>query len=120
MHSPAKLALLAVILVFATTFTFAQSQYYVLTNDEGTANSATIFNLNPKDGSLTEVRTLKTGGGSYTGGFYAAETQVITPGGQCIFVADGANNANRFALLVAQEAATRDDPAITAVAMHQA
>lgn len=90
MNSAAKYFLLAFSLLLATA-ALAQSPYYVLTNDEGTANSATLFNLNPKSGSLAEVLTLQTGGSSYTGGFYAAETQVITPGAKCVFVADGAN-----------------------------
>jgi hypothetical protein len=94
MNSPAKYFLLAVILLLATALSFAQSPYYVLTNDEGTANSGTLFNLNPKDGSLTEVLTLETGGESYGGGYYAAETQAITPSAACIFVADGANAAD--------------------------
>lgn len=93
MNSAAKFFSLALILL-VTTAAFAQSPYYVLTNDEGTANTATVFNLNPRDGSLTEVTTLETGGASYTGGFFAAETQVITTGGKCIFVADGASPAD--------------------------
>lgn len=91
MHSPEKSFLLAVILLLTTAAAFAQSPYYVLTNDQGTANSATVFNLNPNDGSLSEVMTLETGGSSYTGGFYGAETQVITANAKCIFVADGAS-----------------------------
>jgi hypothetical protein len=87
MRSPAKF--FALVLLFVAAAAFAQSPYYVVTNDEGTANTATVFNLNPRDGNLTEVTTLQTGGTSYTGGFFAAETQVITSGAKCIFVADG-------------------------------
>lgn len=82
-----QLLLAAALLTSAASF--AQSPYYVITNDENTANSATVFNLNPKNGDLTEVTTLNTGGESLGGGYYAAETQVITPNASCIFVADG-------------------------------
>lgn len=94
MKSTIQVLLLAGILLFVAAASLAQSPYYVLTNDENTANSATVFNLNPKNGSLTEVMTLETGGESLGGGYYAAETQVITPGAACIFVADGGNGAD--------------------------
>jgi hypothetical protein len=73
---------------------FAQSPYYVLTNDENSANSASIFNLNPSNGSMALVQTLETGGESLGGGYYAAETQVISPNATCIFVADGGGSAD--------------------------
>lgn len=91
MKSPARIFFVAVILLLLSAAAFAQSSYYVLTNDEATANTATLFNLTPANGSLNEVTTLETGGASYTGGFFAAETQVITAGAKCIFVADGAS-----------------------------
>jgi hypothetical protein len=91
MNSPARFLSFAAILLLVSTAAFAQSPYYVLTNDQNTANTATLFNLNPTNGSLTEVTTLQTGGASYSGGFYAAETQVITSDANCIFVADGAS-----------------------------
>ena len=94
MNSSAKCLSVGVILLVATALSFAQSPYYVLTNDEGTANTATVFNLNPGNGSLREVMTLDTGGSSYTGGFFAAATQIITPGAKCVFVADGADPAD--------------------------
>jgi hypothetical protein len=81
---------LSVLLLSLSAATFAQSPYYVLTNDDNATNTATVFNLNPRDGSLTPVLTLDTGGQTFQGGFYAAETQVISPNAACIFVADGA------------------------------
>jgi hypothetical protein len=86
-------ALSALMLSFSASAS-AQSPYYVLTNDENTANSASIFNLNTSDGSLSLVKTLETGGASLGGGYYAAETQVISPNAACIFVADGGGGAD--------------------------
>lgn len=94
MKSMIQFCVLAGTLLFSSAASFAQSPYYVLTNDENTANSATVFNLNPKTGSLTEVMTLETGGESLGGGYYAAETQLITPNASCIFVADGGSGAD--------------------------
>lgn len=94
MNSRAKYFLLSITVLFANALSFAQSPYYVLTNDEGATNSGTVFNLNPNDGSLTEVLTFETGGASYGGGYYAAETQLITPDAACMFIADGANPAD--------------------------
>jgi hypothetical protein len=79
---------LAVLILLTSAGSLAQSPYFVLTNDEGTNNSGSVFNLNP-DGSLTEVATLETGGESLGGGFYGGQTQVISPGAACIFIADG-------------------------------
>lgn len=69
----------------------AQSQFYVLTNNDNIRNSATLFNLN-RDGSLSEVQSFSTGGEAVEGGYYAGATQVISPGAACIFVADGDSN----------------------------
>jgi hypothetical protein len=66
----------------------AQSKYYVIANDSNASNSATVFNLNP-NGSLKPVLTLETGTEAFQGGFYAAETQAISPNATCIFVASG-------------------------------
>ena len=73
---------------------FAQSPYYVLTNDDSTANTASVFNLNPTNGNLSLVTTLQTGGEAQAGGFYGGVTQAISPGAACIFVADGGNGAD--------------------------
>jgi hypothetical protein len=70
----------------------AQSPYYVLTNDDSTDNTASIFNLNTSNGKLSLVKTLNTGGEAQQGGFFAAATQAISPGAACIFVADGGSN----------------------------
>ena len=94
MKSTIQFLLLAAAVLFSSAVSLAQSPYYVVTNDEGTANTATVFNLNPKNGSLTEVTTLETGGESLGGGYYASETQLITPDASCIFVADGGNGAD--------------------------
>ena len=75
--------------VLLTTAVFAQSPYYVVTNDDNNSNSATVFNLNPSNGTLTQVKVLETGGEAQQGGYFAGATQVITPGGTCVFVADG-------------------------------
>jgi hypothetical protein len=83
----------ALTLVFCSV-SFAQSKYYVVTNDENTANSASIFNLDYTNGSLSLVQTLQTGGESLGGGFYAGVTTAISPGAACIFVADGGNGAD--------------------------
>jgi hypothetical protein len=86
-------ALAALLLAFST-ITFAQSKYYVVTNDENTVNTASVFNLNTSNGHMSLVKTLPTGGEAYTGGFYAAVTQIVSPAAACIFVADGANGAD--------------------------
>ena len=69
----------------------AQSQFYVLANNDNIRNSATLFDLN-RDGSLSEVQSFPTGGEAVEGGYYAGATQVISPGAACIFVADGDSN----------------------------
>jgi hypothetical protein len=87
--SKTQLLFLAAVLMLASTASFAQSPYYVLTNDDNLANSATVFNLDPTNGSLTEVLTLQTGGEALGGGYYGSETQIITPNADCIFVSEG-------------------------------
>lgn len=94
MKSTIQFLLLAAAVLFLSVVSLAQSPYYVVTNDEGTANTATVFNLNPNNGALTEITTLQTGGESLGGGYYASETQLITPNASCIFVADGGNGAD--------------------------
>ena len=84
-------ALSALVLGFSAAG-FAQSPYYVLTNDVNTANSASVFNLNTTNGKLSLVITLATGGEALQGGYYAGATQAISPGAACIFVADGGSN----------------------------
>jgi hypothetical protein len=69
----------------------AQTPYFVLTNEDTIRNAATMYNLNP-DGSLTQVRVFATGGEAVEGGYYAGVTQLISPGGACVFVADGDSN----------------------------
>jgi len=86
-------ALGALVLAFSAA-SVAQSRYYVLTNDENTANSASIFNLNPADGSLSLVKTLETGGESLGGGYFGGFTQAISPAAACLFVTDGGNGAD--------------------------
>ena len=86
--SAMQLFVLALVMLFTGAVSFAQSPYFALTNDEGTNNSGTIFNLNP-DGSLTTVLTLETGGESLGGGYFGGVTQVISPDASCIFIADG-------------------------------
>ena len=85
-------AFFAAILSTLSVAGLAQSRYYVLTNDVNTANSASIFNLNPTNGTLSLVKTLDTGGEALQGGFYAGVTQIVSPGAACIFVADGGSN----------------------------
>jgi hypothetical protein len=83
----------ALVLGFST-FTFAQSPYYVVTNDDSSANTASVFNLNTTNGTLSLVKTLETSGEALQGGYYAAESQVISPNAACIFVADGGGGAD--------------------------
>ena len=71
---------------------FAQSPYYVLTNDVNVNNSGTLFNLDLATGVLTTVKTLKTGGEAVQGGYYAGVTQAFTHQAACIFIADGITN----------------------------
>jgi hypothetical protein len=82
------LTLLALALSAAS---FAQSNFYVLTNDVNTANTATLFNLNT-DGTLRQVDVLQTGGEAVEGGYYAGATQVFSRNPSCVFVADGDTN----------------------------
>jgi len=91
--SAMQLFVLALLTLCSGEVSFAQSPYFmnpyfVLTNDEGTSNTGTVFNLNP-DGSLTPVLFLDTGGESLGGGYYGGVTQVISPNASCIFIADG-------------------------------
>jgi hypothetical protein len=85
---------LALLLLSFTAAGFAQSPYYVITNDDNNPNSSTVFNLNPNNGSLTQVMTLATGGATYQGGYFAAQSQIISPNANCIFVADGGDPAD--------------------------
>jgi hypothetical protein len=87
-------AALSALVLSISAASLAQSPYYVLTNDENTANTATVFNLNPSNGNMSLVTTLQTGGEAQTGGFYAGVTQAISPGAACIFIADGGNGAD--------------------------
>jgi hypothetical protein len=86
--------LLAAALLLMSAGSFAQSPFYVLTNDNSGTNTATVFNLNPNDGSLSEVLTLETGGEALGGGYFAGVTQIITPHAACIFVSEGGNGAD--------------------------
>jgi len=70
----------------------AQSRYYVVTNDDSTSNSATVFNLNTSNGSMSQVAVLETGGQAEQGGYFAGVTQAISPGAACVFVADGGSS----------------------------
>jgi hypothetical protein len=87
-------AALAALLLTFSAVSLAQSKYYVVTNDENTANTASIFSLDTSNAGLSLVKTLPTGGEAYSGGFYAAVTQIVSPAAACIFVADGANGAD--------------------------
>jgi hypothetical protein len=89
MKSTALFFSLTAAILFFTAIAVAQSPYYVLTNDNTLTNSATVFNLNPKNGSLSEVLTLETGGEAMGGGYFAGVTQIITPGAACVFVSEG-------------------------------
>lgn len=83
------LAALSALALVSSAPSFAQSPYFVLTNDVNSDNSASIFNLNTTTGKLSLVKTLNTGGEALQGGYYAGVTQAISPGAACIFVADG-------------------------------
>jgi len=89
MHKCFFAVVVGVVSLSVSTIGFAQSRYYVLANDVNTNNSATLFNLNPSNGALSPIRTLQTGGEALQGGYYAGETQAISPNAACIFVADG-------------------------------
>jgi hypothetical protein len=80
---------LTAVLLGLNCSSFSQSPYFVIANNDNASNSATVYNLNPKNGSLTPLATLETGTAAYQGGFYAAQTQTISPGAACIFVASG-------------------------------
>jgi hypothetical protein len=78
---------------------FAQSGHYVLTNDNNNntlTNTATLFKLDPTDGSLAQVKVLDTGENS-AGGYLAGTTLAITQHGACVFVSDGNGSSSDVA-----------------------
>jgi hypothetical protein len=87
-------ATLSALILVCSAVSLAQSKYYVLTNDENTANSASVFNLDTANGKLSLVQTLETGGEAYSGGYYAAVTQAVSPDAACLFVADGGSGGD--------------------------
>jgi len=94
-----KLLVLAAVVVFLTSMSFAASSTYVIAEDENTtANTATAFSLNTTTGVLTQVKKLSTGGTGLGGGFFAEATVTLTSNNKCIFVADtGSNDIASFA-----------------------
>ena len=67
-----------------------KQHYYLVTNDHNThANSATVFELNPQTGALTQGKVLETGGVASGETNYGAVQQSISQSANCIFVADG-------------------------------
>jgi hypothetical protein len=78
---------------------FAQGGHYVLTNDNNNntlTNTATLFRLDPTDGSLIQGTVLDTGEDS-TGGYIGGTSLAITQHGACVFVADGSGSSSDVA-----------------------
>jgi hypothetical protein len=84
-------AALSALMLALSAVSWAQSSYYVLTNDDNstTTNTASVFKLNTTNGKLSLVKTLETGGTTFQGGYYGGFAQAISPGAACIFIADG-------------------------------
>jgi hypothetical protein len=78
---------------------FAQGGHFVLTNDNNNntlTNTATLFRLDPTDGSLIQARVLDTGEDSI-GGYIGGNALAITQHGACVFVSDGSGSSSDIA-----------------------
>ncbi len=89
------------LLILSSTFTFAQSGYYVVTNNDpsGAPNSATIFQL--KNKGLDIFKTLDTGANGGGGGDFDLPRIILNKTGssECLFVGDaGASDVAAFRL----------------------
>lgn len=74
------------------SYTFAGTSYVITTDNNVTANSASVYSLNTSTGTLKLVKRLKTGGTALGGGFFASVTQAITRSAGCVFIADTASD----------------------------
>lgn len=109
---PSTLAAIA-ILIFLPISSFAQSGYYVVTNNDpsGAANSATIFQV--KNKALAIVDTLQTGTDGNGGGDFDLPRIVIskTSSGACLFIADaGSSDIASFVLPALKKVGNYTDP----------
>jgi hypothetical protein len=67
----------------------AATKYYVVTNDDNPTpdgNTASVFEVNTTNGSLTLVKTLQTNGEGLGGGYFGSTEVAINS--NCIFVSD--------------------------------
>ena len=83
---------LTALVVMLPAASFAAATYVVTEDENTSANTATVFSLNPTTGVLTQVKVLKTGGTALVGGFLAATTEAIAQTANCVFVADTGSN----------------------------
>ena len=85
--------LFAVMIVLCPLGFAATTPIFVVTNDENTfANTATVYRFDPIQGTLKEVKVLKTGGTGLGQGFFAMKSQAVLHNDKCIFVMDTATN----------------------------
>jgi hypothetical protein len=107
-----------VTLVASVSLAFGQTPVpagtYILTEDENTtANTATIFNLNTTTGATAVVKKLVTGGTGLGGGFFAATAVTISSNDTCLYVADtGSNDIAAFAAPSFTKVGNYSNPAV--------
>jgi hypothetical protein len=85
---------LVAVMVGLCSFSFAATKpIFVITNDDNTsANTATVYSFNSTNGTLKQVKVLKTGGTGLGGGFFAMKSQAVQHNDKCIFVMDSGSN----------------------------
>jgi hypothetical protein len=92
---------------------FAVSFEAVITNDDNpSANSGTMYLLNPATGNLTQKKVLSTGGTGLGYGFFAVNGSTVTQNARCIFITDpGSNDIAAFAAPNYTKTGNYSDPA---------
>jgi len=89
MRSAAQiLVLMSLFAGFCQSAIAASSATYVITNDNGISNSASVYLLDTVAGTLTQIAVLKTGGKGLDTELPSDSQQAITPDGGCIFILD--------------------------------
>src|SRR5581483_9313904 len=92
---------------------FAVSFEAVITNDDNpSANSGTMYLLNPATVNLTQKKVLSTGGTGLGYGFFAVNGSTVTQNARCIFITDpGSNDIAAFAAPNYTKTGNYSDPA---------
>jgi hypothetical protein len=89
---------LATVALIRATCLAATPTYVVTDDDNPSANSGTVYQLNSTTGALTQVAILKTGGTGLGFGFFATQGSSVAKNATCGFVLDnGSSDVAAFA-----------------------